>query len=85
MSTDKNTNISHVVSFNYTLFIVCRMDEVSILMVYLEDVEYHLPNEFRKGDNFAEDGVATKFLRGRHIERETDEEEQQPPFDAPLP
>ena len=50
------------------LFIVCGMDEVGILVVYLEDVEHHLPNEFGEGDNLAEDGVTTELFGSRHIE-----------------
>ena len=34
-----------------------RVDEVRILMVYLQDVGYHLPNQHGQGEQLAVDGV----------------------------
>ena len=59
----------------FVLFVVCGMNEIGILVVYLQDIEHHLPYEFGKGYNFSEDRMTAELLGRRHIERETDEEE----------
>ena len=59
------------------------VDEVRILMVYLQDIGNHSPNEHGDWEYLAEDGVLAELFGGGDIEWQTDEEEQQPPFQAP--
>ena len=60
------------------------VDEICVFAVYLQNVENHLPYQHGDGQNLAEDRVAAQLFRRRHVERQTDEEEQQPPLDAPV-
>lgn len=60
-----------------------RVDEVRILMVYLQDIGQHLPYQHRQGEQLAEDGVLAELFGGGDVERQTDEEEQQPPLETP--
>ena len=36
------------------------MDKGGIVVVYLQDIEYHFPYEFGKGGNLAEEGTCAK-------------------------
>jgi hypothetical protein len=38
------------------------MDKVSVLAVYLQDVENHLPHQAGYGEYLAEDGMAAQLL-----------------------
>ena len=66
------------------LFVVGGMDEVGVLVIYLQEVEHHLPDQHGQRENLAEDGMAAQLSGSGDIERDADEEEQQPPLDAPL-
>lgn len=70
--------------FAHCLLIVCSMDEVRILAVYLQDVQKHLPDQGGQGEYLTINRMAAQLTGGRHVERNADEEKQQPPFDAPL-
>ena len=61
-----------------------RVDKVCILAVYLQNIENHLPYQHGDREYLAEDGVAAQLFGCRYVERQTDEEEQQPPLDAPV-
>ena len=50
------------------------MDEVCILAVYLKDIQKHLPDQGGQGEYLAIDAVAAQLTGGRHIERNTDEQ-----------
>ena len=64
--------------------VVGGVNEVGVLAVNLEDVEHHLPDELGQGEYLAEDGVAAQLLGCRDVERQADEQEQQPPLDIPV-
>lgn len=60
------------------------MDKVGILVVYFKDVEYHLPYQLGQREYLAENGMAAQLAWRGDIERYADEDEQQPPLEAPL-
>lgn len=48
--------------------VVRRVDEVSILAVYLQNIENHLPYQHGDREYLAEDGVAAQLLGRRYVE-----------------
>lgn len=62
---------------------MCGVDEVGILVVYLEDVEYHLPYEHGEGEYLAEDGMLAQLFGGGDVKGAADSQEQTPPLDVP--
>jgi len=59
------------------------VDEVGILVVYLEDVEHHLPYEHGKGKYLAENGMLAQLFGGGDVKGTADSQEQTPPLDVP--
>ena len=60
-----------------------RMEKVCVLMVNLHQVEQHSCNQIGQHKQFSINGVATQLARRGDVKRQADEEEQQPPLEAP--
>ena len=63
-------------SFAHYLFIMRGVDEVGVLVVYLQQIQYHAPNQLGQGDNLSKDGVIAKLSWGGNIEGQADYQEK---------